>query len=558
MSVSFKELRRAAKDFVPGSFRIAITGDCATQFLATCVKGALARANITGELFEADYDQVARQLLTTDSELRLFSPEVVVVWETVEHWWEMGGSVEKRLRAVSEYATGFSGKIFYVNAAPFRDGVFGSNPCGGRSFPAQVREFNAGLDVLVKKHSNLFLIDLNSIVSEFGRQQACEPTSYFIADMPIVPDVQAILAQTIVDVVCSLRGHVKKCVVVDLDNTLWGGVIGEDGVGGIRIAAHGTGKEFWNFQKFLKRLKDRGLLLAICSKNDESVAKEAFEKHPDMILRLDDFVCFVANWNNKADNVSFIQHRLNIGLDSFVFIDDNPVERGIVRMAHPQVAVPEMPADPSCWVDYLIKQNYFEAVVFSEGDAQRTQQYRSEVLRQDYSTTFKDESSFLAGLEMHATVKRLDAFTIPRAAQLSLRSNQFNLRTVRYAESELSTLVSNPAVLPLGFELSDRFGSHGLICVLIGKMISEEEMFIDTWLMSCRVLKRGMEVYVLNCIVRQALLMGAKRLVGEYVPTQKNGLVRDLYPGLGFERLSNGRFVLDLIAYKEKECLING
>jgi len=556
MVVSFKEARRLAKTFRDGDLRIAVVGDCATQFLVTAIKGLFAQWGICGKLFEADYNQVTRQILLEDSELRIFNPDMVIVWETAEHWWMAGDDVDERLARVEMYAKAVNGKLLYVNMAALRDGVFGNYAGQCISFSAQVRAFNTGLDALTKKCQNLFVVDFASLVADYGRASLFDATTFMLSDMVLTPDGHVALARQIVDIVTALLGRITKCVVVDLDNTLWGGVIGEDGLSGIAIGNEGIGKAYANLQRLLKRLKERGILLAVCSKNDEAIAREPFEKHPDMLLRLEDFACFVANWETKADNIAHIQRILNIGMDSLVFLDDNPAERAIIRVAYPQVRVPELPQDASTWIDFLARENVFETVSYSENDATRTRQYQIEAARQKWEASFTNENDFLKSLEMTGTCKVLDDFTIPRAAQLTQRSNQFNLRTVRYSENELRHFAEDRNIIQLGFTLADRFGSHGLVSVVIGK-VEGDALFLDTWLMSCRVLKRGLEFYVLNKIVSEARSRGLLRLIGEYRPTPKNSLVKDLYATLGFKALGDGRYELDLLSFTEKETPIH-
>ena len=553
--MTFRELKKAAVNASVGELKVAVVGDCATQMLTVALKGALAARGVAAQVWEADYNQVGRQLRVSDSELHRFAPALVVVWECVERWWVSNDLVEERLSRVAEYAEHFSGKLLYLNAAPFDDGVFGSYAATDESFPVRVRKFNAGLDELCRTHKNLSIVDLNTLVSMQGRNNGFAPSLYMMSDMPLSLDMQAVLAERIAAVISAHLGKAKKCVILDLDNTLWGGIVGEDGLEGIQLGDHGVGKAFVLFQKMLKRLKDRGVILAVCSKNDEAIAREPFEKHPDMVLKTDDIACFVANWNTKADNVAHIQKILNIGFDSMVFLDDNPAEREIVRMAHPEVLVPELPSDPAEWVAYLASGGCFETVTYSTEDAGRTKTYQEEAKRRAWESTFTSEDDFLRGLEMKASATPFDSFSIPRAAQLTQRSNQFNLRTKRYSESDLESFVKRDDVLTLAFHLSDKFGDYGLVSVMIG-VVRGDELFLDTWLMSCRVLKRGLEDFALNAIVRLAAERGIKYVTGEYIPTRKNIMVSDLLDKKGFVKSKNG-YRLTVTDYKERKHYIH-
>jgi len=326
--------------------------------------------------------------------------------------------------------------------------------------------------------------------------------------------------------------------VLDLDNTLWGGVIGDDGLDGIRLGTGPEGEAFVAFQAYLQALGRRGIVLAVSSKNDPKNAAEPFEKHPDMRLRLGDIAVFRANWDNKPDNIREIARTLNLGLDAFVFIDDNPAEREMVRQLLPMVEVPELAADPADYIASLATQNLFEATLYSAEDGERARLYRENAERDASSRTAADLSSYLANLAMRAAVGPVDAFTLPRMAQLINKSNQFHLTGTRYAEAELAALAADPAATMLWFRLADRFGDNGLISVVILKQAGDG-LEIDTWVMSCRVLGRTMEEFIANEIRAVAQARGCARILGSYHPSAKNGLVAGLYARLGFDALEN-------------------
>ena len=291
----------------------------------------------------------------------------------------------------------------------------------------------------------------------------------------------------------------------------------------------------------MKELKNRGLLLAVCSKNNEPAAKDPFEKHPEMILRLEDFSMFVANWEDKAGNIRSIQKNLNIGMDSLVFLDDNPFERNLVRSMIPEITVPELPEDPALYLQYLRSLGLFETASYSAEDAGRTQQYRQQAERAVFESSFQSYEDYLEGLDMKAVAAPFDPFHYPRIAQLTQRSNQFNLRTVRYTEAEIEALSQDDSHICLYFTLKDKFGDHGLISVVILDKL-EDTLFVSEWLMSCRVLKRGMEEFIINKILQTAADHGFRKVVGEYIPTPKNAMVKDLYEKMGFTRVDENRF----------------
>ena len=256
-----------------------------------------------------------------------------------------------------------------------------------------------------------------------------------------------------------------------MDNTIWGGVIGDDGMENIQIGELGMGHAFDRLQRWAKELKHRGIILAVCSKNEDDTAKRPFREHPDMTLRLEDIAVFVANWNNKADNIKHIQSTLNIGFDSMVFLDDSAFERNLVREHLPAVTVPELPEDPALYVPYLCALNLFEMASFSEEDRQRTRQYQEEAARNDFQTSFTSIDDYLSSLAMVSDVKAFDDFSLPRVAELTQRSNQFNLRTVRYTEADIDRLRKSNDCITMSFHLEDKFGDHGLIGLVILKKL---------------------------------------------------------------------------------------
>ncbi|MCC7050399.1 MAG: HAD-IIIC family phosphatase, partial [Bacteroidia bacterium] len=346
-------------------------------------------------------------------------------------------------------------------------------------------------------------------------------------------------------------GKIKKCLILDLDNTLWGGIIGDDGLDGIQIGNLGVGEAYTQLQRWAKQLKERGIILTVCSKNNEETAKEPFEKHPDMVLKLNDIAVFVANWNNKADNIRHIQSVLNIGFDSMVFLDDNPAERKIVSDNVPDITVPELPEDPALYVDYLQQLNLFETASLTEEDTDRTKQYQEEAKRTEFKHSFVNEQDFLKSLQMICKVNAFTSFEVPRIAQLTQRSNQFNLRTIRYNEEEVSALSKNPNYITFSFKLSDTFGDYGLVSVIILELTEQKNIFINTWLMSCRVLKRELEQLVLNTVVKAAQQKGVTKIIGEYIPTSKNSMVQEHYTKLGFSKTEKENiFELEVALYK--------
>ncbi|NOS86903.1 MAG: HAD-IIIC family phosphatase [Ignavibacteria bacterium] len=400
----------------------------------------------------------------------------------------------------------------------------------------------------------LFINDINLLQSSYGFDRSFDSKLYITADMAFSLDFIPAVAKSTVDIILSLSGKAKKCLILDLDNTLWGGIIGDDGVENIQIGELGIGKAFTQLQHWVKQLKQRGIILAVSSKNDHEIAKGAFDNHPDMVLKYEDFAVFKANWNNKAENIKLIQEFLNIGFDSMVFLDDNPFERNLVRSFLPEVTIPELPEDPAEYLVYLSKLNLFETSSYSEEDSGRSDQYRVEFQRSQVKETFTNEDDYLQSLEMVSECKPFDDYSVPRVSQLTQRSNQFNLRTQRYSENDIKKIADSQDYFTLSFTLEDKFGHYGLISLIILKK-QKDSLFIDTWIMSCRVLKRTMENFVLNSIVEMAKNNGFKKLVGEFIPTAKNKMVKDHYTNFGFSE-SEGLFELDVENYTTLKTFI--
>jgi FkbH-like protein len=344
------------------------------------------------------------------------------------------------------------------------------------------------------------------------------------------PDVTA----SVVGIVRVTRGRLIKCLVLDLDNTLWGGVIGDDGVDGIELGGMGAGESFERFQRYLLQLKNRGLLLAVCSKNNEDAARAPFQKHSAMVLKESDIAVFVANWNAKSANLEHIAKVLNIGLDSLVFVDDSPFERNEVRAALPMVSVPELPEDAADFPAFLEAGNYFETVTFSDDDRQRAQMYQEEAKRTTLQSGAKNISDYLASLEMKIACRPFDAQHLPRIAQLLQRSNQFNLRTQRFSEGQCADFMAQPDLFPSFYiKLRDKVGDYGLISVVCTRRLADV-LDITEYVMSCRVLNRGVEQYVMRCLVEYCRAHSVGKIRGEFLATEKNKMVAQFYAQFGF------------------------
>ena len=550
--------------------KIAFLADSSSQFICQAIRGMAFEFGIDLNIFESDFNQIGNQIYDKNSELYEFNPEIVIIFQSAHKLLlkynksnneEMYSLASNELNGIQNYFNTLlqqlNAKVIYYNYTEIDDAVFGNFANNTESsFLFQIRKLNYELMQMSVRNPNFYLCDISSIQNQIGKSNIFQTSVYINTEMVFSIDALPMVASKTVDLIKALKGNFKKCVILDLDNTTWGGVIGDDGLENIHIGSLGIGKAFSEFQYWIKKLKNRGIIITVCSKNTEAIAKEPFEKHPDMILRLEDIAVFRANWNNKVDNIRYIQRVLNIGYDSMVFLDDNPFERNIVREGILDITVPELPSDPADYLEYLYSLNLFETVSFSSEDAKRTKLYQIEAERTSTQLNFTDENNFLQSLNMQSVIAPFNKFNTPRVAQLSQRSNQFNLRTVRYTDNDIVLMISSNNIFTFTFTLEDKFGDNGLVCVVVLKLKTENILFIESWFMSCRVLKRGMENFVLNKLIDFAKQKNIKMLESEYIPSSKNEIVDKHYFKLGFQEKSKNYWELNVKNYQTKECFI--
>jgi FkbH-like protein len=569
-NIFFDLKKNLKKDFRGFKYlKIAIIGDSSTQFLRQAIRGSGFNSALDLEIYEADYDQIDQEILDETSYLYEFKPDYILIFQNTQKIRKKFYFSKENTRhnfaelqiahlnnLIETIVNKLNARIIYANFIEINDGVFGN--FGNKvdsSFLFQLRKLNYELMKLAVQRKNFFINDLSSLNNQWGLKISFDAKMYVNASITQSLDFTAIVAENTLGIIRSLIGKIKKCIILDLDNTTWGGIIGDDGMEKIQIGELGIGRAFSELQQWVKELKRRGIIVAVCSKNTDSIAREPFEKHPDMVLRMEDISVFVANWETKVDNIRYIQSILNIGFDSMVFIDDNPFEREIVRSEIHDIEVPELPVDPSLYLQFLTGLNLFETASFSTEDGERTKQYQEEAKRSSVKKSFSSEHDYLKSLSMKSHVKAFDNFTVPRIAQLTQRSNQFNLRTKRYTEQDIVLFIESEGYTTLSFTLEDKFGDNGLIAAVILEE-KNDTLLIDTWIMSCRVLKRGMEQFIINEIVKIAQAKGINKLVGEYLPTQKNLIVKDLYESLGFLN-DNALWILDVNQFTQLKNFIN-
>lgn len=568
---TFQELKKASKISIEGkNLKLALLGNNATQMLATSIKGYARKETLNLSVYDADYNQIDAQLLDPNSEVYNFKPDFIAIYIAVEKLYEefLDMSINARREFADIYSTKIKNywtlinnnlncKILQFSLVELDDRAFGNY--AGKvpvSFLYQMRKLVYYLQEEQEKFDNVYPVELAYLQNQFGRKFTFNNQLYYTSKITLSFQILPYVAKQIIDIIKTTQGRIRKCIVLDLDNTIWGGVIGDDGLGNIEIGELGRGHAFTNFQLWLKQLKERGILLAVCSKNDEVNAKEPFTKHSEMVLHLDDISAFVANWNDKASNIKFIQESLNLGMDSFVFVDDNAFERNLVKSKIKDISVPELPEDPANYLDFLQEQNYFDTISYSNEDIKRTNQYKQEFERKELQVQYNSIDDYLKELDMQGESKPFDEIHYSRIAQLTQRSNQFNLRTIRYTESDIKRIADSEEYITLYFTLKDKFGDHGLISVIILQKMSSQTLFIDTWLMSCRVLKRGMEEYIINKLIDVSKKEGYTRIIGEYIPTLKNNMVCDIYDRMGFIRIEENKYEINTDTYQEKNTYI--
>ena len=566
----YKALPSPAKG--PSRIKLAILGGFTTHQLRDLVELYLFAAGVSVEIYESDYGVFRQEILDPSSALYEFAPNVVFLathWRNIGHLpalsdspRRVGDLLEAEYRDWSQLwqtvHDRLGSQVLQNNfdAPPWR--ALGNHEM---RHTAALARFIADLNGLLMERAPSFVTihDVDAIASNAGRRAWGDERFFLHAKMPCAPEHLVDYAHSVTSLLAAQRGLSRKCLVLDLDNTLWGGVVGDDGLGGIRVGeGDAEGEAYLSFQRYVKALRMRGVILAVCSKNEERTAREVFEQRPDMILKLDDISCFVANWTDKATNLRSIAKQLNIGLDALVFVDDNPAERSIVRQLVPEVAVPEVSGDPIDFVVALERHRYFQVATLGAEDFKRTEYYRANAQRAEIEAAAGGIDEFLRSLDMTSVIGPIQATTLERSTQLINKSNQFNLTTRRRNLAEVQALVRSPDWVTTTVTLVDRFGDNGLISVVLGHA-QQDVLEIDTWVMSCRVLKRGVERFLLNYLCEVARERGLKCIRGEYIPTARNDLVRNHYAELGFENVethSDGHTVWQL-SLVENEPLSN-
>lgn len=549
---SCRSNRRPLSPLTP--FRLGILSNSTLDFIVPALEATALRRGIALECITADYGQVIQEALSPDSVINRAKPDAVLIAVDLRYLplrtvpgnqqasSEIAAETLQHLQAIRDGIRENCGAISILQTlAPLPEGLFGNLD---RVLPGAPRQLidavNRGIAESIYGTEDI-LLDVAAIAETVGLAEWHSPRQWNLAKLPFADELVPLYADHVGRIVGALRGKSRRCLILDLDNTVWGGVIGDDGLEGIKIAqGDATGEAHLAVQRMALALRERGVILAVSSKNNDDVARKPFREHPEMLLKEEHIAVFQANWNDKATNITAIAEELSLGLDAMVFLDDNPMERGLVRQILPEVAVPELPDDPALYARTLSAAGYFESVTFSAEDLKRAEYYQDNARRITLQKQAGDVDAYLASLNMEITFQPFDKTSRSRIAQLINKSNQYNLTTRRYTEAEVADAENDPQCLTLQVRLADIFGDNGMISVVICRRSSPSNWEIDTWLMSCRVLGRRVPEMVLQELLRRAEFDGIEKLIGVYKPSERNKMVEDHYRLLGFEQVSSG------------------
>ncbi|MFT0533497.1 HAD-IIIC family phosphatase [Castellaniella hirudinis] len=546
-----------APDDSPPAIKIALLGSATLEHLIPGLRVGAVRNGFWPEFYTPAYGQYVQETLDATSGLHQFRPDAVIC--ALDHFHLLGDdttaltpqAADDRLqealdtlrmlwqKAHEQFGAQVIQQAFLPTPAP----LMGNNEhLMSNSALWLVKRLNRLIRESAPTHG-VDVLALDMLAERDGLAAWHDIRLWHRAKQYVTPLAGPCYGEHAARLIRARRGGSAKCLVLDLDNTLWGGVIGDDGLAGIVLGqGSAEGEAYLAFQRYVQALSRRGVILAVCSKNDMTNAVQPFKSHPDMLLRLEDIACFVANWQDKATNLRHIAKTLNIGVDSLVFVDDNPFERNLVRQALPMVRVPELPEDPSFYVDTVARSGYFESVTLTQEDLQRAVQYQANLQRAALLESQTDLGAYLNSLDMVLEWSRFNPTNLPRIVQLIHKSNQFNLTTRRHTEEDIDSMMRAGQGALLSLRLVDRFGDNGIIAVVMAlpdrtHADLPDAWRIDTWLMSCRVLGRQVERATLRVLIQLARAAGMKYLIGEYLPTAKNGMVASHYKDLGFDRI---------------------
>lgn len=524
--------------------RIAILSSYTTDILCDKLKFLSLTEFGEIEIYTNLFNQYIQDLLSSKSKLYLYKPEIVFFLFDDETWlsaqkqlFKLIGLAKKRL----PQAVFLVGNIVQSYSLLLPSLQWNQK----NSLAEQILSLNMKVAKLHQTHKQLYIVDINDLVQHYGRSTMIDYRMQYLTKSPWSDKGIEILSLRLIQQIKTIQGNRKKVIALDLDNTLWGGILGEDGMENLLLSNDGIGKAYYDFQKGLLKLYESGILLVICSKNDENLVFETIKSHPYMLIKKNHLAAWRINWNNKADNLESIAKELNLGLDSFVFLDDSPYERKLLKFTYPQLQVPDLPADPSQYSEFLAGISSLDTITVTQEDKNRNEMYQHERIRSEKRLSSDSLEKFLNSLHINVSIQRATSFMIPRIAQLTQKTNQFNLTTKRYSSTQIKQFASNKEMLVLAVSSKDIIGDMGLIGVIIAKIV-DKSLIIDTFLMSCRVLGRGIEEAALFSLIEYGGRFGATSIIGEFIPTKKNQMAKDFLSNSYFTSQKDGLFVYQL------------
>jgi len=537
--------------------KIALLGSFTLDGLNETIKVKCSELKVGCDTFYGGYNRYNEEILNSKSKLYSFSPDVCFLILDTRNilgdlfYYPYNLSVDKRrefiqnkinelINLIKSFKEKSNSKLVISNFilptySPY--GIFETKIDYG--LQEMVFDLNYKLNNICRDENSIYVYDINGFISKHGEENVFDFQQYFFGDVKISLSYIPILANDLLGYIKPTLGLNKKCIVLDLDNTLWGGIVGEDGFNKIKLGPQPPGNAYIEFQKYLLALHERGIILAVNSKNNLEDAIQVIKEHPNMILREKHFACLKINWNDKVTNLKSIAQELNIGLDSMVFLDDDQVNRDFVRETLPEVLTIELPKDPSLYVSALTELNDFGTMNITEEDKQRGKMYTQQRKRVESEKNSASFEEYLKQLNIKIHIKKADEFTIPRISQLTLKTNQFNLTTKRYQEEDIKNFSQDKKKIVGCAQVEDKFGDNGITSVFIIKKDNKEEWIIDTFLLSCRVIGRGVEEGILDYIINEARKNNIKRIIGNFIPTKKNKPSESFLSNFGFEKVNN-------------------
>ena len=540
-----------------GKIKIALLGSFTLDGLNETIKVKCSELKVGCDTFYGGYNRYNEEILNNKSKLYAFSPDVCflildtrnILGNLFYYPYNLSADkrrefIENKINELNNLIKAFkeksNSKLIISNFiiptySPY--GIFETKTDYG--LQEMVFDLNHKLNNICSDENSIYVYDINGFISKHGQENVFDFQQYFFGDVKISLSYIPVLANDLLGYIKPTLGLNKKCIVLDLDNTLWGGIVGEDGFNKIKLGPQPPGNAYVEFQKYLLALHERGIILAVNSKNNLEDAIQVIKEHPNMILREKHFACLKINWNDKVTNLKNIAKELNIGLDSIVFLDDDQVNRDFVRETLPEVLTVELPKDPSLYVSTLTELNDFDTMKITEEDKQRGKMYTQQRKRVESEKNSASFEEYLKQLNIKIHIKKADEFTIPRISQLTLKTNQFNLTTKRYQEEDIKTFSQDKKKIVGCAQVEDKFGDNGITSVFIIKKDNEEEWIIDTFLLSCRIIGRGVEEGILDYIINEARKNNIKRIIGNFIPTKKNKPSESFLSNFGFKKVND-------------------